>query len=226
MASIFTLSHWHTKCSVWAPYLERYAVQLPLIFPKFKTCNPRSNVYDEVNAWYVAMEQLPAYACCVQGDARHWRKCLEKVIPLHNERATSEEDKVTSLPSTPEKIGWWMRKNAKGEELWKQYSTDKPWLADTPAREVALYLLRNRKMLQADAASSMGVTADETDEALRELSQVLLDWKMNESNPIEVAGLSDNARQMALFLSEKIEVPRDVGMIPALTLGELAQSLQ
>ena len=47
------------------------------------------------------MARVPAYSCCVQGDARHWRRCLEQVIPLHNERAASEEEKVTNLPPVP-----------------------------------------------------------------------------------------------------------------------------
>ena len=203
---------------VWAPYLERYAVQLPLMFPTFKTCNPRS-AYDEVNAWYVAMERLPAWACCVQGDARHWRKCLEEVIPLHNERAKSEEDKVTSLPPIPEKVGWWMRNNPNSEELWKQYAEARPWLADTPAGEVALHLSRNCEKLRAAATSNMGIAAEEADEALREVVQALLQPEVSEQ-------ASANAQQMALFLSETLEVPKDVGMVPALALGVMALSLQ
>ena len=51
-------------------------------------CNPRSRVYKEVAAWYKIMEtKLPAYSCCVQGDARHWRRCLEDVIEIPNDMA-------------------------------------------------------------------------------------------------------------------------------------------
>ena len=40
-----------------------------------------------------------------------------------------------------------------------------------------------------------------------------------------MAEVSDNARKMAQFASEALSVPRDISMIPALALGELAQSL-
>lgn len=185
------------------------------------------------------MEKLPAYACCVQGDARHWRKCLEQVIPLHNDRATSDEEKVTSLPPVPEQFGWWMEKApTRGEELWKEYATEevRPWLADTPAGEVALYLMRNHEDIVAEAAASsdMDLTPEHSDEALREVIQTLLDWKMDgskseeddASESAEELLLSDDARKMAQFASEKIEVPRDVGMIPALALGQLVKSVQ
>jgi len=36
--------------------------------------------------------------------------------------------------------------------------------------------------------------------------------------------LSDNARRLARYTCERIEVPRDMGMIPVLSLGELIQS--
>eukprot|EP00578_Thalassiosira_sp_NH16_P001154 CAMPEP_0181140816 /NCGR_PEP_ID=MMETSP1071-20121207/35500_1 /TAXON_ID=35127 /ORGANISM="Thalassiosira sp., Strain NH16" /LENGTH=503 /DNA_ID=CAMNT_0023227781 /DNA_START=428 /DNA_END=1939 /DNA_ORIENTATION=- len=241
---------------VWAPYLERYAVQLPLTFPNVKSCHPRSNAYGEVNAWYAAMERLPAYACSVQGDARHWSKCLERVIALHNERATGEEDRLDGLPQVSDQYGWWMRTYPPGvaEKLWKEYAVDskRPWLADTPAGEVASYLTRNRNDVIAAAAEAaatkdhsidMNLTRDEADEALREVIQTLLGWKMDDDSPTnylkegkdkgESGGyskgpiLSENARKMTKFVDERaIKVPRDLGMIPAMALGQLVRSLQ
>lgn len=239
---------------VWAPYLERYAVQLPMMFSNVKSCDPRSNAYEEVNAWYAAMERLPAYACSVQGDARHWRKCLERVISLHNERAAGEEDRLDGLPRVSDQYGWWMRNYPPGvaEKLWKEYAADaiRPWLADTPAGEVASYLTRNRNDVIAAAAEavatkdhSIGIdlTREEADEALREVIQTLLGLKMDIGGPTldskkgaDASGgsnkgpmLSENARKMAKFASERaIEVPRDLGMIPAMALGQLIRSLQ
>ena len=224
---------------VWAPYLERYAIQLPLIFPNAKRCNPRTS-YEEVNAWYTAMEtQVPAYVSRVQGDARHWRKCLEHVLPMHNARAASDDERVMSLPPMPKRFGWWMTKNVsreRGEKLWKEYATEsRPWLADTPGREVALYFIRNCEEIVSAAAlpsSGMDLQQSDVDEALREIVQILLDSKMTDSKLSECSDdddepqilLSDNARRLARFACERIEVPRDMGMIPVLSLGELIQS--
>mmetsp|Transcript_28651 Transcript_28651/g.61645 ORF Transcript_28651/g.61645 Transcript_28651/m.61645 type:complete len:286 (+) Transcript_28651:676-1533(+) len=209
---------------VWAPYLERYAVQLPLLFPNAKSCDPRSNRYDEVNAWYVAMEGLPEYACCVKGDARHWRRCLERAIPMHNARAIGDEERVSGLPPVPDRFGWWMKRNPRGEALWKEYTSEsRPWLGDTPSREVALYLMRNREEITAAAAaaSNAELSSDDADEALREVVHLLVDWKMGEGVPT----VSENGRTMARFASEGIEVPRDMGMVPALALWELVLSI-
>ena len=205
---------------MWAPYLERYAVQLPLIFPQFKTCNPRK--YEEVAKWYTTMEQqLVPYACRIQGDSRHWRKCLEQAVALHNERAVSDDEKVTSLPPIPKEFGWWMtRKNSKGGDLWNEYKESRPWLGDTPANEVALFLMRKHEDIVSDATSSLDMSEDDADEALREVIQLLVD------ESVDMGNLSENAKQMARFASEMIEVPRDLGMIPALALGKLVLSLQ
>jgi len=59
-----------TGGQVWAPYLERYAVQLPLVFPNAGDCNPKSKSYGGVRKWYSAMEKsVPAYACRVRVEA-------------------------------------------------------------------------------------------------------------------------------------------------------------
>ena len=189
------------------------------------------------------MEKLPAYACRVQGDARHWRTCLEDIIPLHNERAEVDEDKVMGLPPIPEKFDWWMTKYPKGvaEKIWKEYVTAvneedgnvRPWLADTPAAEMALYLLRNKDDIVAASVTKedrdekitneMNLTKEEADEVLREVVQTLADWKMDSDDDDNFA-LSENGQKMARFACERLHVPRDVGMIPALALGQLVQS--
>jgi len=184
--------------------------------------------------------KVPAYACRVQGDARHWRKCLERVLPLHNARAASDDERIMSLPPVPKKFGWWMTKNNLSregrEELWKEYATEsRPWLADTPGREVALYFIRNCEEIVSAAtlsSSGMDLQQSDVDEALREIVQILLDSKMTDSKLSECSDdddepqilLSDNARRLARFACERIEVPRDMGMIPVLSLGELIQS--
>ena len=206
---------------IWAPYLERYAIQLPLLFPNDKRCNPRSSTYEEVAGWYTTMErQLPAYSCCVQGDERHWRRCLEKAVTIHNERAVSNDQKIV-LPPVPEKFGWWMKKNPKADKLWQEYSSTRPWLGDSPLEEVALYLIRNKHEITAAAASGLDMKEDSVGEALREVIQLLL----SDSDSSSEVELSDKARQVAMLVSEMIEVPRDIAYIPALALGRVVKSI-
>ena len=222
---------------VWIPYLERYAIQLPLLFPKIDVLNPRSSsAYELVHEWYLAMERnVPPYACAVQGDARHWRRCLEKVLPLHNSCATSEEEMVKTLSPIPKNkgVGWWLKKNPRAEELWSEYVKSRPWLADTPGREVGTYLIRCREEIVAtmagyssrDNVNDRGLSMEEADEALREVVQILIHFKMDGSvhSSDNVEQLSENARRMAAMVCERIEVPRDMGMIPALALWSLIQ---
>jgi hypothetical protein len=228
--------------AVWAPYLERYAVQLPLVFPNAGDCNPKSKAYGGVREWYSAMEGLvPAYACRVRGDARHWRKCLERAT---RERATKRAEggdvddfDGVLVPPTPDAFGWWMENFPRAEELWGEYARGgrRPWLAETPGREMASYLMNNRDASIAAASSPTSSVADmrrnDADEALREIVRLLLDWKVGGPNPagenVEGKGmiLSENALRLARFVCEEmIDVPRVMGMIPAFALGELVRS--
>ncbi len=226
---------------VWAPYLERYAVQLPLMFPNAGDCNPKSKSYGGVRKWYSAMEKsVPAYACRVRGDARHWRRCLERATRERSAEGGGGVDDFdgVSVPAAPDAFGWWMEDCPRAEELWGEYARGgrRPWLAETPGREMASYLMNNRDAAIAAATSSTSSVADmrrdDADEALREIVRLLLDWKVNDSDDptginVEDRGmlLSENALRLARFVCEEvIEVPRTMGMIPALALGGLVRS--
>ena len=57
----------------WAPFLERYAAQLPCLHDGLA---PRSARWPRLEAWYSAMDGVPAYAARVQGHPDSWRKVL------------------------------------------------------------------------------------------------------------------------------------------------------
>ena len=57
----------------WAPFLERYAAQLPCLHDGLE---PRSERWPNLEAWYNAMDGVPAYASRVQGHPDSWRKVL------------------------------------------------------------------------------------------------------------------------------------------------------
>ena len=219
---------------IWAPYLERYACQLPLVFPNKSKLNPRNrNVYGEVDNWYKIMERECApYICRVMGDKKHWRSCLEMAINIHNERAASDDERV-SLSDIPSESGWWLKKNGIPYNIagmiWKEYSQDRPWVADSAGGEVALFMSRNREMIVKNAVNAGHFDIDTADEALREVIQVLLDWDIYfdlSSDESELQQpLSELGTKMALFVAEEtIQVPRDIGVIPARTLWELIWS--
>ena len=57
----------------WSPLLERYSVQLPCLHDDLR---PRGYVdrWPRINAWYEAMDSIPAYACRIRGNGPSWRK--------------------------------------------------------------------------------------------------------------------------------------------------------
>ena len=215
---------------IWGPYLERYAVQLPLVFPNKGRLNPRNrNVYQEVDNWYKVMEEgssVPEYVCRVMGDERHWRECLEVAVEIHNDRVENEEERV-SLVEVSEERGWWMKKMKKRfgndvDKIWNEYSSKRSWVASTPGGEVSLFLLRNREMIVDSAVAAQGEEFgdnDSADEALREVAQVLMEWDSTEESTNQT--LSERGLKMALFVAEEIiHVPRDIGMIPSSVLWD------
>lgn len=204
---------------VWGPYLERYAIQLPMIMRNLKSCSPRSKTYEELSSWYVTMERnLPEYSCCVQGDARHWRACLERAVKVHISRVEVEDEHV-QLPPVPIESHWWMVKNPCADQLWKEYTKTRPWLGDTPGEEVALHLLRNRDEFIRTASESLGISSEAADEALRELINFMASWTIDKAECVDI---SATASRLVTWLSEHIQIPKDLPMIPALALGEVA----
>ena len=212
---------------VWITYLERYAVQLPLLFPKVDVLNPRSGAYEMVRDWIKTMENnVSAYSCRVCGDARHWRRCLEASVTVHNARS---DEKVT-LPPVPKRERWWLKKyHSRNEQLWKEYCYDsdgeriRPWLGDTPRLEAGLYLVRHRDAIIQDFAVVDGIESESADEALRFVISHLVDMiSDNDSEEVLVA----NAQKILEHVIDGIEIPRDLGMIPAVALGELLVTLK
>ena len=172
------------------------------------------------------------YICRVMGDKKHWRSCLEMAINIHNERVASDDERV-SISDIPNESGWWLKKNGipNLQMIWKEYSQDRPWVADSAGGEIALLMSRNREMIVKNAVDTGDFDMDTADEALREVIQVLLDWDIyfdQSSEDVETElqqPLSEVGFKMALFVAEEIiQVPRDVGVIPARTLWELIWS--
>jgi glutathione S-transferase len=176
----------------WAPFLERYAIQLPLVYEDLK---PRSQAYPELMQWYDKMERLvPCYSCRVQGDAKMWSKTL-----VGNEKLTA------TLPTTSVK-----ENEFDAKDIWNAYRKDKPYVARTPSEECAARIVRNRETI----LSCLDTQDEDKDAALREVCAALVvDGK---------ASLSGNARDVADFINNHwLSVPRDMGVLPATALQSL-----
>ena len=83
----------------WAPFLERYAVQLPCMNPGAPELDPRSKEYSALKEWYEAMEALvPCYSSRVEGSAPFWRSALETAVEQHNQE---HDDNVVLSATNP-----------------------------------------------------------------------------------------------------------------------------
>ena len=195
---------------VWAPFLERYAVQLPCLHPDKPELHPRGGgEYEALQEWYQVMESsIPCYSCRVQGNVQQWKRALELGVQEHDANVVLPDDDNPVVFSPHE-----MDANA----LWKEYSENRPWLADTPEEECVAYLVRNRHDIAKDACKELPLDENNVDTALRELIAVLLDKDSTGEK------LSGNAREVAAFVRDRIAVPRDLGMIPAATLDRIVE---
>ncbi|KAL7427621.1 hypothetical protein ACHAXH_000641 [Discostella pseudostelligera] len=218
----------------WAPFLERYAAQLPCLH---EGLNPRNDEkYPNLKRWYDAMETLiPAYACRVKGNASSWRKVLKMAgygnsgsIPSLLERMDSfgvEE----SRPQTEEK-------RRKDQALWDAYRSTRPHLANTPSAEAGRVILNNREALvrdilkRASTLDGAGIPLDEKglDETMRALASILIygiqtDGQYNEMEVVSKEAWDVNGVvALAKFLDERMCVPRDMGAMSADAIKRLS----
>ena len=200
---------------VWAPFLERYAVQLPCLLPGKPELDPRGGgEYPALREWYEAMESMvPCYSCRVQGDTSQWKRALELGIQQYNNQENND-DKVKLSNVTPV----FPPHEIDGQALWNQYTINRPWLANTPEEECVAYIVRNRADIIDQASKKLAMSAHDADTALRQVIAVLLDKSETADK------LSGNARDVASFVRDGIAVPRDLGMIPVMTLERIVKA--
>jgi glutathione S-transferase len=201
---------------VWAPFLERYAVQLPCLLPGKPELDPRGGgEYPALREWYEAMEsKVPCYSCRVQGDISQWKRALELGVQQYNNQENNDDNVIWSDNVTPV----FPPHEIDGQALWNQYKINRPWLANTPEEECVAYIVRNRSNIMREATEELAMSANDADTALRQVIQVLLDKNDNTNT------LSGNARDIALFVKDGIVVPRDLGMIPVMTLERIVKA--
>mmetsp|Transcript_32008 Transcript_32008/g.48684 ORF Transcript_32008/g.48684 Transcript_32008/m.48684 type:complete len:426 (-) Transcript_32008:134-1411(-) len=182
----------------WLPFLERFVAQLPLIFPDVQ--QPRE--YELIDEWMAAIEeQLPCYACRIQGCETTWQRLLIASFP---ELKRNIKDQSSSLD-------W------KNTDVWKRYASIRPHVADGgPAQEVAAHIVRNRDTILSRYSSSV------KEEGLREACAVLANPRYDDTESV-----SKDAVQVLTFLRDEVlMVPRDIGVLPAKALQAVCSGLQ
>ena len=168
---------------VWAPLLERYAIQLPCLFG-IDVINPRedSSRWPNLRRWYQAMDQLPVYKCRIKGDAQSWRKVLfvdpwwpsadiwhpRDTVGPKGELKLSDEEIYANFGAMDGDLD---------ANMWDEYCSTRPYVeAKGPEMEAAATLIRNQIAIVQDAVGWIAeheypprndVSIDNIDNALR-----------------------------------------------------------
>ncbi|KAJ1461475.1 hypothetical protein M885DRAFT_507495 [Pelagophyceae sp. CCMP2097] len=205
----------------WAPFLERFAAQLPLLHDGLR---PRDALkYPRLAEWYLAMERrIPAYFSRVRGDAPSWARVLES-------QGFGNGGAVPEVLSAESDFDAYLNDEARTSVLWRAYAAERDGLGRSPAREVATRIVRNSDAISKDALKIAAISPEDADEGLRCLAALLLDDKnCVEGPPFPATPDSPelaNAARCAAYLVDRLCVPRDMGAPPAAALRRLAKRL-
>jgi glutathione S-transferase len=129
----------------WAPFLERYRYQLPCLHDGLQPDD--KTLYPQLSEWYAAMDQIPVYACRVKGDAGSWRKVLKMAgfgnsgLPPAIQENIESRVHTAEVAAAEQAIDW---------KVWGDYSSSRPFVADTPHGEAAAVIVRNRFAIVKD----------------------------------------------------------------------------
>lgn len=210
----------------WAPFLERYRYQLPCLHPGLDPSNAQD--YPHLAAWYQAMDQVPAYACCVKGDASSWRKVLTMAGFGNAGLPPQVEENMKELCKR-EKV---YAKSTIAVDLWKEYASSRPYLAHTPGSEAAWVMTQNREAIVKDVLKRAGTSpgentglptsASDLDDAMRAMVHCLIHSDSGDTQATSDAKNVPGVGALALFLDERMCVPRDMGSMPAASVKHLA----
>ena len=203
----------------WAPFLERYAAQLPCLHEGLM---PRdAGRWPRLAEWYDAMDMVPEYVCRVKGDGESWGRVLSM-------------QGYGNAGNAPQTTGYRLQTGGGADGLWEAYLAERPYMAETAAKEAAVRIVGNREAIAKDAldrklgrsgsAAKVPFTAPEVDVGLRAVSVALLD-----GCECEVLRAEESARTLGAALSAylvgRMCVPRDMGMPAGLALRELSVEL-
>lgn len=198
----------------WAPFLERFAAHFPLLY---KDLRPRSQNFEAIDVWFDAMDEfVPCYSCRVKGRVETWQAVLTKSHP-----GLKLQDNIEAIPNLPTKSSFDARK------VWEDFAKGRPYLAPTPAQEVAARIVRERGSLSKSNSAACRAIGDTevVDAALREVCDALIASEDSDA-ATAASNLSSEGQKAASFLHrEGLLAPRDVGVIPAEALRALVDGV-
>jgi len=187
----------------WAPFIERFVAHVPMLY---EDPDLRSDEFEYLENWFDSMDRLvPCYPCRVKGRVETWRKLLAETHP-----SLPLRDNVRPVPDLP-------TKSYDANEVWTRYAKDRPYVAKTPAEEVAACIVRNHEVIIKGAAEACRLLDEDADAAAREICFALLS---DGTKP----KLSAEALDVLSYLDsgpEGLAVPGDLGVIPAEALRSL-----
>lgn len=196
--------------AAYVPFLERFAVQLPLLHDGLSPRDPSR--WPRLSGWFDALEdRVPGYAARVQGDAESWAAVL--AVAGYGNAGRPEGYRAPEIA-----------REVDAGAAWGLYRGTAPErIAETPALDAALRLFHNREAVASDVLRS-GTTAgalgaDAVDEALRALVGALAGVDGPPVSDREAAALVGG------FLCRRMCVPRDMGALSARALRDAAVSL-
>eukprot|EP00638_Chattonella_subsalsa_P009674 CAMPEP_0117751412 /NCGR_PEP_ID=MMETSP0947-20121206/10957_1 /TAXON_ID=44440 /ORGANISM="Chattonella subsalsa, Strain CCMP2191" /LENGTH=340 /DNA_ID=CAMNT_0005569783 /DNA_START=488 /DNA_END=1510 /DNA_ORIENTATION=- len=230
----------------WAPFLERWAIQLPLLH---KGLHPRETPdrWPRLKEWYNAMDsQMPSYLSRVRGDPHTWSYVLSDAAGgALAQQIWEDEQNINGKFGREEDLLLTLKGNWK--EVWESYRESRQGtVAENPAVEAAQRILLNKEAIIQDILKGCSY-ADEkvVDKTLRLLVQSLIHSReeIAESsvNKFETTaqfsfiskgiGASFEKTELsqllgiASFFSNRICTPRDMGILPARHLKAHLQML-
>ena len=233
----FCGEHFTAADIAWAPFLERYAAQLPCLHEGLEVRKDETK-YPYLKKWYDAMESLvPAYACRVRGNASSWRKVL-KMAGYGNSGGTpslsvlERMDRLGLEESRPQTV----EERRRDQALWDDYICTRPHLANTPSAEAGRVLVNNRSALVKDILKrsstlhDTGMPLDEKglDETMRALTSILIYGTEEDGHYKDMDVASKEAWDVkgvvafAKFLDDRMCVPRDMGALSANAIKRLS----
>uniref|UniRef100_A0A0G4HTW9 GST N-terminal domain-containing protein n=1 Tax=Chromera velia CCMP2878 TaxID=1169474 RepID=A0A0G4HTW9_9ALVE len=228
---------------VWVPFLERFAVQVPLLHPaeaggKEALC-PRSDRWPLLCAWYDAMESLPVYAARVRGDRQSWTRVLGAAVGGGLEarvrktvQASEREMEEEEAEAEAEDL---MSSDA---EVWSVYRSEVlkgrgESLPVSPSHDVAARMIVNREAMRRDFGGWKRSEGRETgkkggrseeekdalvDAGLRMCVEAMIDAAGDNELVRLVAeesdpGVRDEAVMLCEYFPQRLCVPRDMGAL-------------
>ena len=229
----------------WAPFLERYAAQLPLLHKNLYPRDPSK--YPRLAAWYNAMETLvPCYHSRVAGDAASWWKVLQQ---QGFGNAGMAPELISSIPVEYHHGGKERLLKNMRFVAHQYYAKDRPHIADTPYEEAVALCVKNRDAIVKDMLLQNGPSFDNVERkaedalfalvshllaSLEETEQTLatgIEEKGKDANDEELKWISTpDSTALALsaadYMVSRICVPRDMGCSTAKCFYDVKKKLE